>query len=78
MTQQECFWLADSPAAKPYVNKPLPQKTDVVVIGGGYTGTSAALRLAKGGAKVVLLEVKSHWLGSKRAQRRTGTILHAP
>lgn len=31
---------------------------DVAIIGGGYTGLSAALRLAQGGASVVLLEAK--------------------
>lgn len=34
----------------------LPGKADVVVVGGGFTGLSAALRLAKDGANVVLLE----------------------
>lgn len=35
---------------------PLPGKVDAVVIGGGFTGLSAALALAKSGASVVLLE----------------------
>jgi glycine/D-amino acid oxidase-like deaminating enzyme len=73
MTQEECFWLVDSPATKSYINKPLPQKADVVVIGGGYTGTSAALRLAKGGAKVVLLE--SNHIGWGASARNGGQAL---
>lgn len=51
MTQHDCFWSVIAPRPKSYLNKPLPQKTDVVVIGGGYTGASAALQLAKGGAR---------------------------
>jgi glycine/D-amino acid oxidase-like deaminating enzyme len=34
----------------------LPAKTDVAIIGGGFTGLSAALALAKSGAQVVVLE----------------------
>ncbi len=34
-------------------------KTDVAVIGGGYTGLSAALHLAEAGTDVTLLEAKS-------------------
>ena len=77
MTQQQCFWLAESPATKSYANKPLPQKADVVVIGGGYTGASAALRLAKGGAKVVLLE-SNHigWGASARSGGQSLSCMH--
>ena len=67
MLQQTCFWWADAPAPKSYRDKPLPAKTDVVVIGGGFTGTSAALRLAKGGAGVTLLEAETiGWGASSR------------
>src|SRR5207244_5255048 len=34
----------------------LPAKADVAIIGGGFTGLSAALALAKTGAQVVVLE----------------------
>jgi glycine/D-amino acid oxidase-like deaminating enzyme len=34
----------------------LPAQADVVVIGAGYTGLSAALQLARGGRKTVLLD----------------------
>ncbi|HFC04281.1 MAG TPA: FAD-binding oxidoreductase, partial [Rhizobiales bacterium] len=51
------------------VSRPLSgeQHTEVVVIGGGFTGLSAALHLAKRGRKVVLLEGKTiGWGGSGR------------
>lgn len=35
---------------------PLPARADVVVVGGGFTGLSAARTLARGGADVVLIE----------------------
>jgi len=46
---------------------PLPDKVDVAVIGGGYTGLSAALTLAKQGISVVVLESKAiGWGASSR------------
>ena len=72
MTQHECFWSVDSPP-KTYPNKPLPENTDVVVIGGGFTGTSAALQLAKGGARVTLLEAES--IGWGASSRNGGQVL---
>ena len=47
-------------------------KADVCVIGGGYTGLSAALHLAKAGAKVVLVEAKS--VGFAASGRNGGQI----
>lgn len=38
---------------------PVPSSVDVAVVGGGFTGLSAALELAKKGATVVLLEKNS-------------------
>ena len=37
--------------------------TDVLVIGGGLAGLTAALAAAKGGAKVTVLEQEAHWGG---------------
>ncbi|MBN1452520.1 MAG: FAD-binding oxidoreductase [Anaerolineales bacterium] len=77
MLQQTCFWWADVPSPRSYQNKPLPEKTDVVVIGGGLTGTSAALRLAKGGAKVTLLEAETiGWGASSRNGGQALSCLH--
>ena len=55
--------------AKPLPQKLLPQKTQVVIIGGGIHGCSVAYHLAKAGWKdVVLLE---------RKQLTSGTTWHA-
>src|SRR5262245_31474976 len=38
--------------------------TDVAIVGGGYTGLSAALSLAEVGARVVLLEAETFGYGA--------------
>lgn len=78
MTRHKCLWSAAAPAPKTYLDKPLPERTDVVVIGGGFTGTSAALRLAKGGARVTLLEAQSiGWGASSRNGGQALSCLHS-
>jgi glycine/D-amino acid oxidase-like deaminating enzyme/nitrite reductase/ring-hydroxylating ferredoxin subunit len=47
-------------------------ETDVVIIGGGITGISAAMLLAKGGKRVVLLE--AHRVGSGTTGCSTGNL----
>ena len=73
MAQNTCLWWETAPAPNSYANKPLPVKTDVVVVGGGFTGTSAALQLAKGGARVTLLEAKT--IGFEASSRNGGQAL---
>ena len=53
--------------------RPLPDTADVVVIGGGYAGVTAAAELARRGVAVTLLEV--HTLGWG-ASTRNGGIVH--
>ncbi|WP_279024492.1 NAD(P)/FAD-dependent oxidoreductase [Gibbsiella quercinecans] len=50
------FWQATAPAFSGGAQGELPATADVVVIGGGFTGISAALSLARSGLDVVLLE----------------------
>lgn len=54
------YWLASAPAftggASGAVDEAFEGRADVAIIGGGFTGLSAALALAKRGASVVLLE----------------------
>ncbi|MEY4416352.1 MAG: hypothetical protein RIQ53_3645 [Pseudomonadota bacterium] len=70
------LWAASAPPAPPA--GPLTadlsgaQAVDVVIIGGGYTGCSAALHLAEGGARVALLEARA--LGHGGAGRNVGLV----
>jgi glycine/D-amino acid oxidase-like deaminating enzyme len=65
--QQTSLWSATAPELASFANRPLPERTDVVVIGGGYTGLAAALRLAKLGASVTVLERETiGWGASSR------------
>ncbi len=73
MIQNTCLWWETAPKPVSYKNKALPAKTDVVVVGGGFTGTSAALQLAKGGARVTLLEAKT--IGFEASSRNGGQAL---
>ncbi len=61
------------PAIPTFDGRPLPERADVVIVGGGYTGTVAALQLARSGASVSLLE--RHTLGWG-ASTRNGGIFH--
>jgi glycine/D-amino acid oxidase-like deaminating enzyme len=66
------YWLttAQMPTS---LAEPLPQSTDVAVIGAGFTGLSAALALAKRGARVVVLE--SETIGWGASSRNGGMVL---
>lgn len=55
MMKLESFWT-DTTAPFEGHTDALPAKADVVVVGGGFTGLSAARKLAMRGAKVVVLE----------------------
>ena len=58
---------------------PLPQKADVAIIGGGYTGLSAALTLAQQGVNVIVLEAETiGWGASSRNGGMTLTGLKPP
>jgi glycine/D-amino acid oxidase-like deaminating enzyme len=52
----ESYWLDTAPPFTGAANGPPPARADVVIVGGGFTGLSAALALARRGASVVLLE----------------------
>lgn len=72
---QSCLWT-DTAAPAPHT-PPLAgdRHADVVVVGGGYTGLSAALHLAEGGADVVLLEAETAGFGA--SGRNNGQVIPA-
>jgi len=52
---------------------PLPEKVDVAIIGGGYTGLSAARTLARHGVKAAVLEANT--IGWGASSRNGGMVL---
>jgi glycine/D-amino acid oxidase-like deaminating enzyme len=71
---QQIFWhtTTQMPGEENTIT-PLPQKVDVVVIGGGYTGLSAARTLAQQGVNVVVLEAET--IGWGASSRNGGMVL---
>ena len=67
------YWHATMPGLPDRRAHDLPDRADVVVIGGGYTGINAARELARSGASVVLLEAETLGFG---ASTRNGGIVH--
>jgi glycine/D-amino acid oxidase-like deaminating enzyme len=70
--QETPYWWNGLPPAPPFA-APLPAKADVVVVGSGYTGLSAALCLARGGASVLVLERDTVGFGA--SSRNGGQVL---
>ena len=66
------YWLTTVQMPTPQ-QQPLPETADVAVIGAGCTGLSAALALAKRGAKVAVLE--SETIGWGASSRNGGMVL---
>src|SRR5271170_4710332 len=72
MPQELNYWLTtvQMPALPA---QPLPETADVAIVGAGFTGLSAALALAKRGAKVVVLETET--IGWGASSRNGGMVL---
>lgn len=51
----DSYWTDSAPAFVPEARE-LPAQVDVAIVGGGFTGLSAALALARRGARVAVLE----------------------
>lgn len=71
--EERAYWHATMAALPSHAATPVPGRADVAVVGGGYTGVSAALHLARGGASVVVLEAETLGWG---ASTRNGGMVH--
>jgi glycine/D-amino acid oxidase-like deaminating enzyme len=72
LPQELNYWLTTVQLPIP-PTQPLPEAADVAIIGAGFTGLSAALALAKRGAKVVVIE--SETIGWGASSRNGGMVL---
>ena len=73
MQKERVYWQDTVEMPSGYDKSRLPEKVDVAIIGGGYTGLSAALTLAKRGASVAVLEAKT--IGWGASSRNGGMVL---
>ena len=67
MLKQQIYWHTTVQMPDDSNLTPLPEKVDVAILGGGFTGLSAARTLAKRGVKVAVLETNTiGWGASSR------------
>ena len=71
--RQQIYWHTTTQMPGDSTLAPLPDKVDVAILGGGYTGLSAARTLAKQGAKVAVLEAET--IGWGASSRNGGMVL---
>lgn len=71
--KQQIYWHTTTSMPDDSNLVPLPEKVDVAVIGGGYTGLSGARTLAKSGVRVAVLEAES--IGWGASSRNGGMVL---
>jgi len=70
---QQIYWHTTTEMPSDKDLTPIPEKVDVAIIGGGYTGLSAARTLANHGLKVVVLEAET--MGWGASSRNGGMVL---
>ncbi len=73
MIQERNFWLTTVEMPQTNTARALPERTDVAVIGAGFTGLSAARELARKGTQVVVLEAET--IGWGASSRNGGMVL---
>lgn len=71
--KEATYWTDPHPTTINYSNKPLPPKTDVLVIGSGYTGVVTGLQLKKAGVDVTLVDKGR--IGSEASSKNGGMCL---
>lgn len=70
---QKIYWHTTTKMPDDSVLSPLPDTVDIAIIGGGYTGLSAARTLAKSGHTVAVLEANT--IGWGASSRNGGMVL---
>jgi len=73
MLEQQIYWHTTVQMPDDSKLTALPEKVDVAIIGGGYTGLSAARTLAKYGVKAAVLEANT--IGWGASSRNGGMVL---
>ena len=71
--KQEIYWHTTVRMPDESDLLPVPEKADVAIVGGGFTGLSAARALAKRGARVAVLEANT--IGWGASSRNGGMVL---
>jgi glycine/D-amino acid oxidase-like deaminating enzyme len=71
--RQQIYWHTTTQMRGASNQLPLPDQVDVAILGGGYTGLSAARTLAMQGAKVAVLEAET--IGWGASSRNGGMVL---
>jgi glycine/D-amino acid oxidase-like deaminating enzyme len=74
--KEEPYWWEAAPRRPESADAMLPAKADVVVVGSGFTGLSAALTLARHGREVVVLDAEAPGFGA--SSRNHGYVGVAP
>ena len=70
--QEEPWWWHAAPRPAQSSVDNFPDRADVVVVGSGFTGLSAALTLAKAGREVVVLDAQAPGYGA--SSRNAGFV----
>lgn len=72
MLQEQCLWNVTAPSIDDYSQIRHDTEATICIIGGGYTGLSAAIHLAEKGVNVILLE--SQAIGSGGSGKSVGLV----